>query len=91
MYDSELKMSDFAVSESWTDSVSGDSVHHVVRCLAWIKRYNISGSTENGNGGACGDFWTQNADSLVSFVNLVNNCGRDVLMTFYGGSFYSKS
>ena len=90
MFDSELKMTDFVVSKSWTDSACGDSVHHVSRCLAWIKRYNISDSVDNNMGGACGDFWTPNADSLVSFANLVNNKGGDVFVTYIGGVFYSE-
>ena len=33
---------------------------------------------------------TQNADSLVSFANLVNNKGGDAFDTFSGGTFYSE-
>ena len=90
IFDSELKMTDFVVSKSWTDSACGDSVHHVSRCSAWIKRYNISDSVDNNCGGACGDYWTQNADSLVSFANLVNNKGGDAFIISMRGVFYSE-
>ena len=83
MFNTELRMSDFVVSESWTDSECGDSVHHIVCCSSQIARYNISDSIENSNGGACGDFWTQIADSLVSFANLFNNWGADSLITYF--------
>ena len=90
VFDSELRMSDFVVYESWIDMNSGDGVHHIVRCSSEITRYNISDSIEGYYGGACGDFWTQNADSLVSFANLVNNKGKSGFVTFFGGIFLLK-
>ena len=89
-FDTELRMSDLIVSESWINPECGDGVHHIVRCLSKITRYNISDSIENSCGAACGDFWTPNTDSLVSFANLVNNGGGDAFTTFFGGTFFSE-
>ena len=83
-------MSDFVVTESWINTGCGDSVHHVVRCLFRITRYNISDSTEGYFGGQCGDFWTPKADSLVSFANLVDNTGYSCFVTFFEGILYSE-
>jgi len=83
-------MSDFTVTRSWIDKQCGDGVHHIVRCLYKIARYNISDSIEGDIGGLCGDFWTPNANSFVSFANLVNNGGESGFVTYYGGTFYSE-
>jgi len=89
-FDTYLKMSDFVVSESWTDTKSGDGVHHIVRCIYEVKRYNITNSVDGQQGGACGDFWTPDSISLASFANLVNNGGNACFVTAFNGIFHSE-
>ena len=89
-FDTELRMNDFVVSESWTDTHSGDSVHHISRGRYEVKRYNITDSTEGNHGGAGGDFWYPNSNSFASFANLVNNGGDSCFVSGGSGYFFSE-